>query len=257
MDISKKILIEYNKVWDNLPKGKGGLRFGRNAVSISLIAKQYYCEKALELDFMHPLEPTKIMQIGKEGHESATTTAETVTREQAIAHAVKEREKPVSICELGVAWVYKDVPIVGFIDEAWFRGGAVDLVIERKFSNNLSVYSGHHVQAQLYCLGLGEMGFDNENTNYQITIFKRICSECEKLADGNCPVLVPELDMSSYSCERGATSSHVFPFNKQKIFSDLDWALGFWTNKRKAIPTKKSTKCRSCRHNQICEASLI
>ena len=47
-------------------------------------------------------------------------------------------------------------------DGAWFREGDVDLVVERKFSNNLAVYSPYHVQTQLYCLGLGEMGFNNE-----------------------------------------------------------------------------------------------
>ena len=137
MDIASEIQKKYQSAFEGVPKGKGNLRFGRNIVSVSLIAKQYYCEKALDLDFKHPAPPTQIMQKGKEGHESVTALAEPVTKEEAVADAVKKREKPICIYEFGVAWKYKGVPIIGHIDEVWFRGGGVDLVVERKFSNSL------------------------------------------------------------------------------------------------------------------------
>ena len=103
MDIASEILKKYDSVFDGLPKGRGNLRFGRNLVSVSLIAKQYYCEKALELDFKHPAPPTKIMQKGKEGHESVTALAKPITKERAIEDAVKKREKPLCIYEFGIA----------------------------------------------------------------------------------------------------------------------------------------------------------
>ena len=130
MDVANKILKKYQSIFEGLPKGRSVLRFGRNFVSVSLIAKQYYCEKALELDFKHPAPPTEIMLKGKEGHESVTTLAEPVTREKAIADAVKKREKPMCIFEFGVAWKYRDISIIGHVDEAWFRGGNIDLVVE-------------------------------------------------------------------------------------------------------------------------------
>ena len=35
--------------------------------------------------------------------------------------------------------VSKAFVIVGLVDEAWFKGGGVELVIERKFRNSLAV----------------------------------------------------------------------------------------------------------------------
>ncbi len=197
------------------------------------------------------------MQMGKEGHDSITALAKPVSTEMAIKDAVAKREKPVCIYEFGVAWKYKDTPIIGFIDEAWFRGGDVDLVVERKFSDSLRVYSGYHIQAQLYCLGLGEMGFNNSSAEYKIMVFKRKCYECPKLAENVCPILVPELEVDSYQCENGRVHGYLYPFNRGKIIKDLDWALDFWTKKRETIPTKNAVKCRSCRHKEICESSLV
>jgi hypothetical protein len=140
------------------------------------------------------------------------------------------------------------------VDEAWFRGGNVDLVVERKFSNTLSVYNPYHVQAQLYCLGLGEMGFNNKSTRYKIIVLKRSCYECEKLSDRSCPIF--SLDMASFHCEKGAVRTFSYPFVKDKIMKDLDWALDFWTNTRPAIPTKNPAKCRVCEYSQMCKSSL-
>jgi hypothetical protein len=215
LDIASEITGKYQAIFDSLPKGKGNLRFGRNIVSVSLIAKQYYCEKTLELDFEHPAPPTEIMQKGKEGHDSVTALAEPVAKEKAVADAVKKREKPVCIYEFGVAWKHEGVPIIGHVDEAWFRGGGVDLVVERKFSDSLQVYSGYHIQAQLYCLGLGEMGFNNSSAEYNIMVFKRKCYECPKLAENTCPILVPELEIDSYQCENGRVHSYLYVVNQR------------------------------------------
>lgn len=100
------------------------------------------------------------------GHEAASTIGIPVSKEEAIKEAVLERGETIFYCEFNIAWVHKGIPIRGRVDEAWFRGGRVELVAERKFSNNLSVYSPYHVQAQLYCLGLGEMGFYTSSTSY-------------------------------------------------------------------------------------------
>jgi hypothetical protein len=140
------------------------------------------------------------------------------------------------------------------VDEAWFRGGNVDLVVERKFSNTLSVYSPYHVQAQLYCLGLGEMGFNNESTGYRIIVLKRSCHECKMLLDRSCPIF--HLDRTDFSCEIGEAKAFTYPFDKERIINDLDWALGFWLNKRQAIPTKNPAKCRVCEYSGMCKSSL-
>ena len=200
------------------------------------------------------MPPTEQMKKGQVAHEAAATLGLEISKEQSITDAVTEREEAIFICEFKIAWIHKGIPIIGMVDEAWFRGGNVDLVVERKFSNNLSVYSPYHVQAQLYCLGLGEMGFNNESTDYRIIVLKRSCHECEKLPDRTCPIF--KLDKADFNCDNGEAKAFTYPFNKEKIIGDLDWALDFWQNKRQAIPTKNPAKCRVCEYGKMCKSSL-
>ena len=255
MDIAEEILRRYEEVFGNLPdKGMGKLRFGRSMLSVSNIAEQYYCEQKLDMESEIPMPPTEEMKTGGAAHEAAATIGLEISKEQSIADAVKEREEAIFICEFKIAWIHKGIPIIGMVDEAWFRGGNVDLVVERKFSNTLSVYSPYHIQAQLYCLGLGEMGFNNESTDYRIIIFKRSCHGCEKLIDRSCPIFA--FDKTDFVCDRGDTKAFTYPFEKEKIIGDLDWALAFWLNKRSAVPTKNPAKCRVCEYSQMCKSSL-
>ncbi len=256
MDVAAEILRKYEGVFNNLPdKGMGKLRYGRSMLSISNIAQQFYCEQKLDMESEVPMPPTEQMKAGLAAHETAATIGLEISREQAITDAVKEREEAIFVCEFKIAWIHKGIPIIGMVDEAWFRGGNVDLVVERKFSNTLSVYSPYHVQAQLYCLGLGEMGFNNESTNYRIIVLKRSCHECEKLIDRSCPIF--SLNRADFSCDRGEAKAFIYPFDKEKIIGDLDWALGFWLNKRQAIPTKNPAKCRACEYSEMCKSSLV
>jgi hypothetical protein len=253
MKIEETILDRYNQILDAIPTGKGKLKFGRNTIRISDIAQQYYCEKALELKYEHPLPRTQRMIDGESGHESITSKAEPISREESVKEALVKREKPICIYEFGIAWKHKDIPILGLVDEAWFREGNVELVLERKFSNSLKVYSPYHIQAQLYCLGLGEMGFNNLETQYRIMVHKRQCYDCPELVSGSCE----GLSQSIYKCDRGECMSFSYPFNKRGISSDLEWAMDFWFGKREAIPTKVQAKCKYCQHKGFCEFSLI
>ena len=252
MDITSEILNKYTEVMNRVFDSEGRLRFGRNAISISSIAQQYYCEKAVELNYEHPLTPTQKMIQGEAGHESVTTLAEPISKEESFKEALVEREKPVCIYEFGIAWEHKGIPIIGLVDEAWFRGGNVELVVERKFSNTLKIYSPYHIQAQLYCLGLGEMGFTNTDTLYRIMVFKRGCVDCSKLEDRSCSIFHD----TNYQCDKGESITYTYPFNNDIILKDLDWAIDFWLQKRDAIPTRVKAKCKVCHHKGICEFSL-
>jgi CRISPR/Cas system-associated exonuclease Cas4 (RecB family) len=223
-------------------------------VSISNIASQFYCEQKLDLASEYPMAPTEQMQKGIEAHESAATMGIAVSKEEAVKDAMAEREEAIFICEFKIAWIYNSVPIIGMVDEAWFRGGNVDSVVERKFSNTLTVYNPYHVQAQLYCLGLGEMGFKISSAMYKIMIFKPCCRQCNKLLDRTCPIFV--LDGGKINCGKGEVVEHIYPMDKTRIRQDLDWALDFWLNKRQAIPTKNQAKCRACEYSGMCKPSL-
>ena len=252
LELGKKILKEYYSLYDNLPnKGDGHLRFGYSLLRVSDIASQYYCEKKVELRQEHPLPPNQRMIYGEAGHEAVTSWAEPLTKEEAIEAAVEEIEVPLCLYEFSICWKYKDVSIIGKVDEAWFRGGNVDLVVERKFSDSLRVYNPYHIQAQLYCLGLGEMGFDNSNTKHRIMVFRRSCYECDKLVYSFCPIF--ELGRAKFRCDKGVTRAYLYAFDKSTITKDLDWAFGYWLYQRDAVPTKNKAKCKACEYYEICK----
>jgi len=254
MDLEKQILESYETIMAGLPR-VGQLRFGRKMVRVSDIAKQYYCERALELSYLKPLPQTKRMAEGEKGHAAISSTAKPMTHEEAVKEAIQPRKKPFCLYEFNIAWLSKDVPIVGNVDEAWFRQGNIDLVVERKFTNKLDVYSSYHIQAQLYCLGLGEMGFNNTNTQYRIALMKRSCHDCIELSALTCPTITCEAEY--HSCSKGESKAFVFPFERKPVIIDLEWALDFWVGQRDAVPTTNRAKCNSCSYKTSCENSLV
>jgi hypothetical protein len=48
----------------------GVLRFGQTCVSASCIAQQYFCEKKVEMQYLHGKVETEAKQLGTEGHET-------------------------------------------------------------------------------------------------------------------------------------------------------------------------------------------
>ena len=146
------------------------------------------------------------------------------------------------------------MPILGRVDEAWFRSGNVELVVERKFTESLRPFDGHLAQARLYCLGLEGMGFDTPSTRHTILTFRRICHTCPKLVDRTCPIF--EHDRKEFHCKKGQVRAFSYPFDRKRATDELDWALDYWLSKRDAIPSRKPAKCHVCRHKSCCEDSL-
>jgi hypothetical protein len=177
-----------------------------------------------------------------------------MTPEEAVAAALVERVQPLCLYEFRLGWRHNGATILGFVDEAWFRGGNVELVAERKFSGNLAIHTPYHVQAGLYCLGLDEMGFGTEAARYRVSVFKRECHRCRRLAEGDCPLL--SVAAERQECEQGGGISEVFPFDRGRTLQDLAWALEFWTGEREAEPTTSPSRCRPCRYRRFCNSSL-
>jgi hypothetical protein len=251
-ELASLILDRYRQVYRASREGEPLLRYGRRTVAVSTIAQQFYCEKAVQLSIERPRAPSSEMLSGIAGHEAVAALGVTMSPEQAVTEAVTAREQPLCIYEFRIGWQHSGVAILGFVDEAWFREGRVDLVAERKFSGSLSIHTPYHVQAALYCLGLGEMGFDTEGCDYRISVFKRECHSCSRLSAGDCPGT--SMEASSYSCESGACISQSFPFNREATVADLNWALEFWTMEREAQPTTNAARCRYCRYRLVCDA---
>ncbi len=231
------------------------LRFGRRTVAVSTIAQQFYCEKAVQFSFEHPLPPSRNMQDGTAGHEVVAALGVPMTHEQAVQQAIIERAVPLCVYEFRIGWEHDGVTVLGFVDEAWFRGGRVELVAERKFSNRPGIYLPYRIQAALYCLGLSEMGFSAEAAMYRISVLQRGCHACAELAAGDCPILTGKTE-GTIRCE-GRGISEVFHFDREQTVRNLDWALEFWRNEREAEPAASPGRCRACRYKNVCEAAQL
>jgi len=247
-----EILARYRQIYRASREGESLLRYNRRTVPVSSIAQQFYCEKAVQYSIEQPRAPSREMLAGIAGHQAVASQAVVLSPEQAVAEAVAPREEPICIYEFRIGWQHAGVTVLGFVDEAWFQQGELTLVSERKFSSTLAIHRPYHVQAGLYCLGLGEMGFGAAQCHYRINVFKRECHDCALLQSAACPGTI--VGSTDFACDRGAYISRDFEFDRVSIIDDLNWALGFWTMEREAQPTEHTARCRSCRYRFICDA---
>lgn len=60
----------------------GRLRFGRSMIVASDIAEQFYCEKKVEMEYLHGEVETEAKNIGTEAHEKLTEDSVKVKRDE-------------------------------------------------------------------------------------------------------------------------------------------------------------------------------
>lgn len=219
------------------------------------IAEQYYCEKALELSLIHGEVKNKRMKAGKEGHEALDLLNIPTDSETIVQKTWRRRSKPYEVSGFNVIGLFNGVPIWGKADEVWFKQGKIVMVIENKFSNRLYPYNPYRVQAQLYCMLLETMCYDTSNTQYKIRIFMPECRECEKLMLASCPIF--QENKKSYQCKRSACEEYTYAYDRDDITKDVKWALNFWLDKRKDVPTTKFAKCLRCDYSNFCDSSPL
>lgn len=254
----KQQLRKYNSIKEelahSLEKRKGKLRFDRSFIVVSDVAEQYYCEKKVEMQYLHGEVETEAKLLGALAHEKL--------REKSIKIDVKNlwKEifgiKPIIAQELPLFAKYKDLILAGSPDSVLFYRGLPWIVFEFKFSSLGRPFNSHHVQVATYCILLKEMGFNTDNLYYAIIIanpkakddkeFKKkvVNMTLEKGLEN--PVLVIE-----------NARIYLYKFNPTKAEQDLDWAKEFWEKKREAVPTKNLNKCKSCEYNKECEKALL
>jgi len=89
---------------------------------------------------------------------------------------------------------------------------------------------------------------------YKGVPINRSCFDCKELTESACPIF--QLDTNEYSCGDGAVIASVFPFNKEAILGELDWALDYWLGNREAPSSKSQTKCWACDYCSVCGIAL-
>jgi hypothetical protein len=230
----------------------GRHRFGRSVVVASDIAEQFYCEKKVEMDYLHGEVETEAKNLGTEAHENLTEDSVRVKREELWRKIYGT--KPVFALEMFLLAKYGDVVLGGKPDSVLFMRGLPRVVFEYKFSRSDVDYRSYHVQAQTYGVLLGNMGFDTSMLFYAIVVANPKTRGSRELRQ-NVVGAVAESGPKEGMLSVDDAKVYLCKFNRLQAEKDLAWALEFWGNYREAEPTSNPNKCLRCEHKVRCQDS--
>ena len=235
------------------------LRFGKNYVAVSEVAMQFFCEKKVELMYLHGKVPKEEKIIGADGHEKLLEEAMIKPREEIMREIGSG--KPIFVNEFFVYTKYNGIIIMGSIDRTFFAKKKPYYVFEYKFTKHWfnSPFPDVHVQGNLYCFLLDEVGFDTSELKYVLVLIDPRCKDCENLKNCESELTLQAILDRSYThvCkDNKGLRSTIYRYNRERAIRELDRALEYWLNKRPAIPTSKPFKCKTCEYRDVCPEKL-
>lgn len=127
--------VKYNtqlSILEEIKDSGNLLRFNNKYIKISDIASQYYCEKKVELRYVHGDIDTEEKLLGREGHDEIAQELVEVTIQQAWEHMFTTPR--FSLSESLFFAKYKDLYLVFKPDRVLFVEGVPRMLIEFKFS---------------------------------------------------------------------------------------------------------------------------
>lgn len=241
---------EYHSLLEQAGKGETKLRFNRSFIQVSDIALQFFCEKKVEMTYLHGDIETESKILGTEGHKRLLQDG-TEIKMKTLWKEIYGK-KPVLALELLLLAKYQDVILVGRPDSILFISGVPKIIFEYKFTKGERPFRTHHVQAQTYGILLRNIGFNTEKLLYALVLTDPKAKDDKELG-----TRVYEATMENGL--EGAVLSvknariYVNKFDVSKAERDLGWAFEFWKNRRKASQTVNSNKCKSCEYIALCE----
>ena len=237
-----------------IEKGEGELRFNSPFVKASDIASQYFCEKKVEMQYLHGEIETERKILGTEAHEKLLDDSVKIKR----ADLWKEiyGKKPVFALEMPLLAKYKNLILAGQPDSVLFMRGLPLIIFEYKFSRSQRDYLSYHVQSRTYGMLLKSMGFDVSKLFYAIVV-----ADLRAKDDDQLKVRVVDTILKNRLKETVLTTENAViylnKFNPKEAEQNLDWAIEFWKKQREAIPTRNPNKCRSCEYEMECDACAL
>jgi CRISPR/Cas system-associated exonuclease Cas4 (RecB family) len=229
---------------------EGRLRFNRSTICASDIAGQYYCEKKVEMEYLHGEIETEAKTTGSEAHEKLIEDAVEIKREALWKKIYGE--EPVLTVEMFILAKYQDVFLTGQPDAVMFYKGRPIVIFEFKFSKSGIAYPSHHVQAQAYCLILENMGFDTSRLFYAIVVADPKTKGDPKLQRKAIDAIFKKgFEESILSTDD--TIIHFCKFHPSEAQESLQWAIEYWKQKRNASPTSNPNKCSNCEYQTQCQ----
>lgn len=259
-ELKKLSLKMYLSLRKEIKKKEGNLKFNRKSIKVSDIANQFYCEKKVELGYIHDTLRTEEMKIGKEAHEKLIERSKGVKLKEIWKNIYTKPH--YWLAEFPFLVKYKNIFLIGKPDLVYFMNGIPAIIYEFKFSKSQRPYRSYHVQAQIYGILLGEMKFKTTSLSYAIIIIPPEMRNNIKLMKE-----LPKRILQSFILEKLCKKEKslltidnikifINKFNPEQAERDLNWALEFWREERIAIPTSKIYKCKKCEHKTKCDENL-
>jgi CRISPR/Cas system-associated exonuclease Cas4 (RecB family) len=231
-------------------KSEGKLRFCRPFIIASDVAQEYFCEKKVEMQYLHGDVETAEKTVGTEAHEKLLADSVEI-RERDLWRKIYGK-RPLFVLEMPLLARHKDVILAGRPDSVLFRNGYPIIVFEYKFSKSTTVYVTHHVQARTYGILLNKMGFDTSRLFYAVVIVDPKARHDKNLKRKVVEAVVKNGPKEAVlNIENAAV--HFHKFNHANAEKDLDWAIEFWNKTREPIMTSNPNKCRSCEYRVECQ----
>jgi CRISPR/Cas system-associated exonuclease Cas4 (RecB family) len=249
----KQMMKKYDEFLNKTKEVRSNLRFGVPFIKVSDIAQQFYCEKHIELEYQYGRPATEAMETGEEAHERLLEGVKKVSREKVFERIASGT--PILIHEMLLCTYFRNVPVVGIADAVLFDGARPVFLFEFKFPKVPIPRAHHHVQAQLYCLLLRELGFDTSALNY-VLVLAPPGSKNQELAKLVCS-RVAHATMLEPRMRIASANVIIRKFDSKSARQSLAWGIDFWLNNRKAKPTSKQEKCAHCYFRSKCDAALV
>jgi len=234
-------------------ESQGELRFSRPLIVASDIAEQYFCEKKVEMQYLHGEVETEEKTIGTEAHEKLLQDSVKIKRRELWQKIYGK--KPVFALEMLLLAKHREVVLAGRPDSILFQNGYPLIVFEYKFTKSAIAYMTHHVQARTYGVLLRNMGFDTSRLFYAIVLADPKARHDRELKRKVVDAVVKNGPKETVLNIENA-GIHFHKFNQTDAEKDIDWAIEFWKNSREAISTNNSNKCKNCEYKVECERSI-
>lgn len=233
-------------------------RHGVQAVAVSDIASQYYCELKVEHQHVQGEVPTEATEEGTAIHDDLLAM-EKVSRSNLIER-IETRRNYVAAFPIGAR--IGRILLRGLPDAVVFRKSRPLFVVELKttMGDVSRLWPDQVVQAKTYALVLDSMGFDCSDLTPVITRIKRRAN-LSKMArrqflESTVAALFnnePEKLEAKYG---GDLKVFLLKYERQDALKGVEWAQSYWLEEREAIPTTKPAKCKACTFRETCPSSL-
>jgi len=229
---------------------RGKLRFNRSTITASDIAAQFFCEKKVEMQYLHGAIESEAKLVGTEAHEGLLKESVQVKREEMWKKIYGK--DPVLVLETLFFARVKDVIVAGKPDSILFRDGYPLVICEYKFSKTQTAYKTHQVQAGIYGLLLENAGFNTRFLHYAIVIAEP-SARFDKRLKKRVAAAIGKNGLKEAEIEIEKAKIYLRKYNLEAAEQDFDWAVKFWKKEREALPTANSNKCKSCEYFRICQ----